>query len=71
MYSEKKQIDQVKEVKMLANSFFAAADDIGGTGSTNLTVDVSTNYLNLKSIHHTHTYTRKNKRKHFSFIFIN
>ena len=51
---------------MLANSFFSAADDIGGTGSTNLTMGVLTNQLNLKSIHHTH----KNKYKYiYFFIF--
>ena len=37
----------------MANNFFTVADDIGGTGSTNLTVNVLTNYSNLTSIHNT------------------
>ena len=50
---------------MLAKYFFKVGDDIGGTGSTNLTVDVLTNDLNVKNIHHTH----KNKFKKKTFFF--
>lgn len=49
---------------MLANYFFTVGDDIGGTDSTNLTVDVLTNDLNVKNIHHTHKNKLK-KKKHF------
>lgn len=50
---------------MLANYFFTVGDDIGGTDSTNLTVDVLTNDLNVKNIHHTH----KNKLKKKNIFF--
>ena len=55
---------------MLANDFFIVADDIGGTGSTDLTLDISTITTQISQVYTTHTHTHKKKKKMIFFFFI-